>query len=213
MFGRAEKISGTFRAYPVRDAAALAFAVDAVNRKDPFKTVRALRVGDVARPGAAQRAIAAVNVTGRQCHLLLDRIGGVDTCLLVYAALGAADALPLRFSPALHAAGVVARCTINYPAKLLVVDAVCLSSSQRSPEGAFAMVHEHHAPDAFAFPLRVVTRRTFTLAQSDDLARFVDARANRCHSVSLVAHPPPPPHSHGHATRHGADLRVLVREG
>jgi hypothetical protein len=202
MFAAVQRIAGAHRAYPVNDRVTAFQVLDSVRSADPPGVVHTVQWRDLPKIDSSSTVIA-VNPAGRQSHLVLSTIGGRCAAFLVHAPSQAVELVPLRFSRTLHAGPTVMKVTVCARDRMLVVNDVCgqggaISERMRKVHD---IVHSEHVPDAAIFPLRVVARRCFSLAQLSDAKRFVSRGDVTYHSISLIG----PPGS-------GRELRVPVGE-
>jgi hypothetical protein len=186
MFGSARTVNGCPRLFPVNDYTLKSEIIKIVHAKDDRRAP--LRFSDRDLRFVDPSSLLALNVAGRQGHLFLTTYGGRAITFLVHAAAGDVDVVPLRFSQARHDPGVLLRCTFTPKDRLLVLNDICDDRpiAERIND-LHVLVHTDHTPDPFLFPLRVVARKYFTLAQAPDLKKLVhSAPLFRTHSVSVI---------------------------
>jgi len=189
MFATVRSISGSPRAYPVSDEIVRNDVLCiARTSSGPDRLVQNLQWRDVKKL-CPKSTLVAANPCGRPVHLVLTRFGTRAVTYLVHTGSRSVDAIPLRFSTALHDRTTVARCTLCLGPRVLVVNEVSRRGRDEPIDRALSahrLVHDDHVPDAALFPLRLVARRCFTLSQSTDLARFARVAGRTLYSISIM---------------------------
>lgn len=204
MFAPVSRIAGAERLYHVTDRVTAHQALELVRQKSPPSPVFNLQWRDLARLDP-EKTVLAVNPSGRQIHVALTTLGGCAATLMVHLPSNSVDLIPMRFSRTRHDSATVLQCTLNTAEKLLVVNDVCSEEDRDVADrlrDVHQLVHSDHVPDAALFPLRLVARKTFSLAQTTDLKRFIERPGAKCHSVSLVGN-----------SCAGRELRILMTTG
>lgn len=190
MFGSARTVNGCPRMFPVIDQTLKSEILAEVRSKDGSRAPRAMRSGDLNR--VRETSLLAINVVGRQGHVLLTRCGDRAITFVVFAK-GAAEVyvLPIQFASHRHeSGGTLVKCSFAPRERLLVLNEVC---DVKSPGSSFVsrindlhvLVHADHKPDPYLFPLRVVARRFGNVDQISELQRLVKSGAFRTHSISV----------------------------
>lgn len=186
MFGPVQKVAHCSRAYPLVDAVVIDDILAGVRELKAACRVYTLQWRDTARM-RFENLTVAVNVTGRQGHLVFTTLGGYNIVYLVHLTAGSVVALPLRFADQVHKSNLIVSCTVSVPERSIIVQDVLQQHGKAYPTGqasiVHSLVHELHIPDAALFPLRVVARRQFLPHQVSDIKRFM--AASRIHSLSL----------------------------
>jgi len=183
MFASARSVNGSPRAFPVTDHTLKRDIIELVRGRDkrgaPTKFLPTRTV--------APSSLLAINVAGRQGHILLTTHGGRAIAFLVYASSGDVDVVPLRFSASRHDPATLARCTFAQKDGLLVLDDLCDERpiAERLSD-LHDLVHSDHTPDPFLFPLRVVARRFYAVTQAAEAKRLIRSDAFNTHSVSVI---------------------------
>ena len=187
MFGPVQSVAGARRLYAVKDRVVVHQVLDVVRAAGPPCLVHTLQWRDMSAIDFSSIVIA-VNPSGRQIHLVLSTLGTRSASFIVHAPTGTVDMVPLRFSRSLHEGPTVLRCTMCAPARLLVVNDVCGYDGpiSRRLGRIHDIVHSEHVPDAALFPLQVVARRNFSMAQLSDVKSFLSSGPAVYHSLSLI---------------------------
>lgn len=192
MFGPVQKIAGAYRAYPVRDRVTKHDVLESVRSVQPHTVVHTLQLRDL-RTLEPQSTVVAVNPAGRQSHLVLTTLGGRSATFLVHMPSQSVDLVPIRFVRPTHDKCTVLKCTVCTRDRVIVINDVNTSPSTEQLSVSerlrrvHDMVHAHHIPDAAIFPLRIVARRCFSLAQMPELKRFLARDNVRYHSLAVIS--------------------------
>ena len=185
MFGAATRVCGCPRIFPVKDDTLRRDVVQTVKSRDPRTGVP--RFTDRDLRCAHEDTFVAVNVAGRQCHLLMTIHGGRSVSFLVHVPSNSVDLIPVRFDARRHESHTLARCTFSPKSRLLVVDDMCDDRGVRErATNVHDLVHDDHTPDAYLFPMRVVSRRLFNRANVSDVKRLVQNPEIVVHSLAVI---------------------------
>lgn len=193
MFGPVKQIVGAYRAYTVRDRVAVHEVLENVRSVQPQIIVHTLQWRDLSKI-ESQSTVIAVNPAGRQSHLVLKTLGGRSAAFLVHMPTLSVDLVPIRFSRQTHDKCTVLQCTVCARDRTIVVNDVisppCNASSvSERIRRVHEVVHSHHVPDAAVFPMRIVARRCFSLAQMPDLKRYLVTGNVVYHSLAVISPP------------------------
>lgn len=185
MFGRARNICGVERMFPVQDRVLLHDVINVINSCERARVVYRLSTIDMQRINSEPHMLA-LNPSGHQCHLLITRVYGRGVTLIVDAKANAAHSIPLRFASQLHDENVVLRCIACYRKRILVINDVCDGTSwKHRVQRIHSIVHDDHTPDAFLFPLQLVCRRLYMMAQLSEVKAVIEE--GEMHSLSVIS--------------------------